>query len=59
MKKFVIGFMIGLGLMYWYLENGDRYFADADAWMNRSASRYRDDRMHQAADQVLGDHKSR
>jgi hypothetical protein len=57
MKRFVIGFMIGIGLMYWYLDNADRLFRDADQWMSKSASRYRDDKVHQAADRVLGNNR--
>jgi hypothetical protein len=57
MKKFVIGFAVGFGLMYWYLENQARLFGDAEKWMEKSASGYRHDRMHDAANAVLGDRK--
>ena len=55
MKKFAIGFAIGLGLMYWYLENGERVIAQGNSWMQKSASGYRDDRMHDAAREALGE----
>ncbi|MBI1813953.1 MAG: hypothetical protein HYR72_03145 [Deltaproteobacteria bacterium] len=57
MKKFMMGFVLGFGLMYWYLQNADRVMAGADTWMQKSASGYRGDRVHQAAGEVLGDKK--
>jgi hypothetical protein len=53
MKKFAIGFAIGIGLMYWYLENSSQLFNRGEEWMNRSASGYRGDRVHDAARNVL------
>lgn len=57
MKKFAIGFAVGFGLMYWYLDNEARLFSDADKWMQKSASSYRHDRMHEAADSVIENKK--
>ena len=59
MKKFIIGFAVGLGLMYWYLEHGERTYAAFETWTQRSASGYRGDRMHEAARDVLGEKKDK
>ncbi|MBI4518844.1 MAG: hypothetical protein HY699_23875 [Deltaproteobacteria bacterium] len=59
MKRFVIGFAIGMGLMYWYLENGERVFGNANSWMEKSASGYRHDRVHDAAKEVAGEKAQR
>ena len=53
MKRFLIGFIIGIGLMYWYLQNGEMIEAEARRWFEGSASGYRDDKQHQAAKEVL------
>jgi hypothetical protein len=55
MKRFVIGFIIGIGLMYWYLHYGEATRADTWSWFERSASRYRDDKQHKAAREALGE----
>ena len=53
-KRFMIGFMLGIGAMYWYINYYEQTFTDADQWMERSASHYRGDRHHQIADEVRG-----
>lgn len=52
-KRFAIGFAIGLGLMYYYMEHGEELFNSGEKWMQKSASAYRNDRTHDAADDVL------
>jgi len=54
MKRFAIGFIIGVGLMYWLLQNGEAVEAETRRWFQGSASRYRDDKQHQAAKELLG-----
>jgi hypothetical protein len=54
LKRFVVGFVIGVGGMYWYIHHADDTFARADSWMQRSASNYRNDKMHQAVDDQTG-----
>ena len=55
MKRFVIGFVIGVGLMYYYLHYGERMRADASGWFQGSASAYRGDSQHKAARDALGE----
>ena len=38
LKRFMIGFVIGVGAMYWYIHNYESTLSDADQWMERSAS---------------------
>jgi hypothetical protein len=47
-KRFVIGFVLGIGLMYWYIHNGESALARFDSWMEGSAAKYRGDSSHQA-----------
>ena len=54
LKRFVIGFVIGVGAMYWYIHHADSTLAEADNWMQKSASNYRSDKMHQAVDDQTG-----
>jgi hypothetical protein len=49
-KRFMIGFVLGVGAMYWYIHNAEATFADANQWMQRSASQYRDDKIHDVVD---------
>ena len=56
-KRFMIGFVIGIGAMYWYIHQSDQMVTDADQWMQRSASQYRGDRDHQLVDQATGKSK--
>jgi len=55
MKRFVIGFVVGIGLMYYYLHYGAGVEADARQWFQGSASQYRGDSRHQAARDALGE----
>ena len=54
LKRFIIGFVLGVGGMYWYIHHAEETFAGANQWMQRSASAYRDDKIHQAADEATG-----
>jgi hypothetical protein len=54
LKRFVIGFVLGWGGMYWYIHHAERTFADASRWMQHSASAYRDDNLHRAVDEQTG-----
>lgn len=49
-KRFMIGFVLGIGAMYWYINHSGQVVSDADQWMQRSASQYRGDR--QVVDQT-------
>ena len=55
MKRFVLGFIVGVGLMYYYLHYNDILRSDTKSWFKGAASQYRDDRQHQAARDVLGE----
>jgi hypothetical protein len=59
MKRFVIGFVLGVGLMYYYLHYTEIVQADATSWFKGAASKYRDDKQHQAARDVLGESEHR
>ena len=59
MKRFVIGFIVGIGLMYYYLHYGDSVKADTTAWFQGAASKYRDDKAHGAAKEALGESEHR
>jgi hypothetical protein len=59
MKRFVMGFVVGVALMYYYLHYGDEVKSTAFGWAQRNASRYRDDKAHQAAREVLGESEHR
>lgn len=59
MKRFVIGFVVGVGIMYYYLHYGDRTWADGAQWFNSAASNYRDDQQHRAAREALGESERR
>jgi hypothetical protein len=54
MKRFVVGFLVGVGLMYWYLQRVETGTLDTSGWFEGAASNYRDDRQHRAADDLLG-----
>jgi hypothetical protein len=58
-KRFMIGFVFGIGAMYWYIHNSDSVVSDAGGWMEKSASAYRDDRAHELVEQQTGGSKSR
>lgn len=53
-KRFMIGFVLGVGAMYWYIHHAEKTLADAEQWMQRSASAYRDDRVHDAVQLETG-----
>ena len=55
MKRFVIGFVVGVGLMYYYLHYNEVMRSGASSWFNGAASKYRDDKQHKAARDVLGE----
>ncbi len=55
MKRFVIGFVIGVGLMYWYLNHGEGVESATRGWFSGAASNYRDDKQHRAAQDALGE----
>ncbi len=54
-KRFFLGFLLGIGVMYWVLHHGDETWRDAWTWMNKSASAYRGDSAHQKAKEALGE----
>lgn len=58
-KRFMIGFAVGIGAMYWYIHNGETVMNDAGSWMERSASAYRDDRAHELVEQQAGSNPSK
>ncbi len=49
-KRFMIGFVLGISLMYYYIHHGESAMANLDAWMSGSAAKYRGDQKHQAID---------
>jgi hypothetical protein len=55
MKRFVIGFVMGVGLMYYYLHYGELVQSGALSWFQGSASKYRGDAHHKAAEEALGE----
>jgi hypothetical protein len=59
MKRFVIGFLVGVGLMYLYLYEGDTVQTEVGRWFQGSASRYRGDAEHKAAREALGESEHR
>lgn len=58
-KRFMIGFAVGIGAMYWYIHNSEAVVSDAGSWMERSASAYRDDRAHDLVEQQAGSNPSK
>jgi hypothetical protein len=58
-KRFMIGFVVGIGAMYWYIHNAETVMDNAGSWMERSASAYRDDKTHELVEQQAGPHPSR
>jgi len=52
-KRFSIGFVMGIMLMYWYIYNGESLLAGMDSWIQGSAAKYRDDSMHRAIDSQI------
>ena len=56
LKRFMLGFLIGIGAMYWYLQDSGAAVDDARNWADTSASNYRADSHKQAADRELNEH---
>lgn len=54
LKRFLVGFLIGIGAMYWWIHRSEETFANAQGWMERSASNYRGDRDHMAVQRETG-----
>ena len=59
MKRFMVGFIIGVGLMYWYLNHGEAVQEFTRGWFEGAASKYRDDKAHSAARDALGESEQR
>ncbi len=59
MKRFVIGFVVGVGIMYYYLHYGEAMKLGTSGWFQGAASKYRDDQQHKAAREVLGESEKR
>jgi hypothetical protein len=55
MKRFVIGFAVGVGVMYYYLHYGNRIRSSTTGWFEGSASSYRGDTHQKAAREALGE----
>jgi hypothetical protein len=53
-KRFMIGFILGIGAMYWWIHSSEQTFAGAQNWMEKSASNYRGDREHMAVERETG-----
>lgn len=53
-KRFMIGFVLGVAGMYWYIHHGAETLSGAGQWMERSAGRYRHDTMHESVQQQTG-----
>jgi len=49
-KRFLIGFLLGIGLMYWYIHRSEELLAGVGSWMETSASGYRGDSVHSAVE---------
>ena len=58
-KRFVIGFVVGICAMYWYIHKGETFMNNAGSWMERSASAYRDDKAHELVEQQAGPNPSK
>ena len=59
MKRFVIGFLVGVGLMYYYLHQGEAVEGGVNRWFQGSAKHYRGDAEHRAAQEALGEGEQR
>ena len=59
MKRFLIGFVVGVGIMYYYLHYGEAVKSDTRSWFEGAASKYRDDKAHNAAKEALGESERR
>lgn len=54
LKRFLIGFALGVGGMYWYIHHAERMVSDTNSWIERSAAHYRGDSAHESVDQATG-----
>jgi len=52
-KRFMLGFVLGVGLMYWYIHYSEEAVTNAEHWAGTSAAQYRGDAHKQAADQLF------
>lgn len=52
-KRFMLGFLAGVGLMYWYLHNADELFESSEKWGKKTASQYRADKDKRAAEELM------
>jgi hypothetical protein len=53
MRRFVIGAIVGAGLMYFYLYQYADWRSWASGGLNKVGSEYRGDSVHRQADQAL------
>ncbi len=53
MRKFVIGTLIGAGLMYWYLGRAASWFEDAKGKRDTLGAEFRGDSHRRSADEAL------
>jgi hypothetical protein len=54
-KRFMMGFVLGIGIMYWYLHYAEGTKSDTFSWFNGAASNYRGDSKQKAAKDILGE----
>jgi hypothetical protein len=54
-KRFILGFVVGLALMHYYLNYGEEVVEDTANWGEGAASKYRGDTHHKLADELLKD----
>jgi len=59
MKRFLIGFAAGVGLMYYYLHYAEIMESRGQRWIEGAAANYRDDKQHEAARDALGESERR
>ena len=55
LKRFTIGFAVGIGLMYWYLHYSEATRLSTISWFSHAASNYRGDPTHKAAKEEFGE----
>jgi hypothetical protein len=52
-KRFFIGFVLGMGVMHWYLHSSAPVMTQVSDWFNRSGSNYSGKKTHDAARDLL------
>jgi hypothetical protein len=57
LKRFILGFALGMGLMYYYLRHGEEVAQDAERWGSKAASEYRGDKDRKLADDIVNSQK--